>query len=44
MKKIMTCLLSMILCCTFLYVPNNTVEAYTADSIENNTLQFLAYE
>jgi len=44
MKKIMTCLLSMILCCTFLYVPNNTVEAYTADSIENNTIQFLAYE
>lgn len=44
MKKIMTCLLSMILCCTFLYTPNNTVEAYTADSIENNTIKFLTYE
>ena len=44
MKKIMTCFLSMILCFTFLYTPNNTVEAYTADSIENNTIQFLAYE
>ena len=40
----MTCFLSMILCFTFLYTPNNTVEAYTADSIENNTIQFLAYE
>jgi len=44
MKKIMSCFLSMILCCTFLYTPNNTVEAYTADSIENNTIQFLTYE
>ena len=44
MKKVMSCFLSMILCCTLLCVPNNTVEAYTADSIENNTIQFLAYE
>lgn len=44
MKKIMTCFLSMILCFTFLYTPSNTVEAYTADSIENNSIQFLAYE
>lgn len=44
MKKIMTCLLSMILCCTFLYTQNNIVEASSGDSIENNTIKFLAYE
>ena len=44
MKKIMSCFLSMILCCTLFCVPNNTVEAYTADSIENNTIKFLTYE
>ena len=44
MKKIMTCFLSMILCFTFLYTPNNTVEAYTSNSIENNTIKFLTYE
>ena len=44
MKKIRTCFLSIILYFILMYIPNNTIEAYTVDTIENNTIKFLTYE